>query len=231
MQNREAIHRTKRLFREINADSRLSDRTVFSLLENHAKWLIYRESEKLKLPKMDEIFQPYKCVEIIEAPLIDPCCGIKSLCTVYRTKDKIPDLYEDSMGVIIKSVTTIDDQTSLFVIKASEWERKANNPWLQKNKRNKFVFYSDGYLYFPEGSWKKVNIVGLFKRDISYIDLCDNCLTCNDETKECVRFLDRKFIIPEYLEAQMYDAVLKDLSNTYKRLPEKSNEINKNDNK
>jgi hypothetical protein len=227
---REAIHRLKRMLREINADSRLSDKTVYSLLKNHAKWLVYRESDKLKLIRGDKYFQPLNCVKVIEAPLIDPCCGIKSKCTVFRTEDRLPELYEDSAGVIIKNVLTIDNQTSLTQIKPAEWERKQSNPWLNKDKKNTFYFYNDGYLYFPNGSWKKVNVPGLYVEDISYIDLCDNCLTCEDETKKCVKFLDRQFILPEYLEAQMYDAAIKDLSNTYKRLPEKSVEINKNDN-
>jgi hypothetical protein len=230
--NREAISRLKRMLREINADSRLTDRTVYSLLENHAKWLIYRESEKLRLLKKDDVYQSYKCVEVIEAPIIDPCCGIRSDCTIYRTKNKIPPIYEDSFGVIIKSVTTIDNGVSLTPIKASEWERKNKNPWLSEDNKNKFYFYFDGYLYFPKGSWKKVNIFALYKKDISDLNLCENDNTpCNDETKKCKRFLDKQFIIPDYLEAQMFDSAIKDLSNTYKRFPEKSNEINKNDNK
>jgi hypothetical protein len=226
LSNRKAISRVKKIFREVNADSRLSNRTIYSLLESHAKFLIYRESEKLKLMKKDEIFQPYKCVEVIEAPLIDPCCGIKNLCTVYRTKDKIPSLYEDSYGVIIKSVTTIDDQTSLTSIKPTEWERKQNNPWIPKNQKNKFFFYSDGYLYFPNGSWKLINLRGLFTKDISNTQQCDDC-----KPKKCVKFLDQQFIIPEYLESQMFDFVKKDLIDTYTRLPEKSNHIDKQDNK
>lgn len=225
--NREAIYKVKRLFREVNADTRLSDRVIFSLLENHTKWLISRESDKLKLIRNEKIFQPLKCVKVIEAPLIDPCCGIKSLCTVFRTEEKLPDLFEDSNGIIIKNVTTIDTQTSLTQIKPSEWERKQNNPWINKDKKNTFFFYSDGYLYFPNGSWKMVEVVGLFKRDLYGMNKCDNCLTCEDETKECKRFLDKNFIIPEYLEAQMFDAVIKDLSNTYKRIKEESTNINK----
>lgn len=228
---REAVHRVKRLLREINADSRLSDRTVYSTLSNHAKWLIYRESEKLKLVKNDAIFQHLKCVEVIKAPLIDPCCGIKNLCTVYRTKYKLPELFEDSFGVIIKNVTTIDSKISLTQIKPNEWERKQSNPWISKDKKNKFYFYSDGYLYFPNGSWKMVEVPGLYRFDISDINLCDNKLTCEDESKVCKRFLDSNFIIPDYLESQMFDAVLKDLSNTYKKIPEQSANINKNDTK
>mgnify|MGYP003435876871 FL=1 len=76
-----------------------------------------------------------------------------------------------------------------------------------------------------------VEVPGLYRLDISNINLCDNRLTCEDESKECKRFLDRNFIIPDYLESQMFDAVLKDLSNTYKRIPEQSANINKNDTK
>lgn len=229
MSIREAIHRIKRMFREINADSRLSDRTVYSLMQNHAKWLIYRESEKLKLLKNDYTFQKLKCIPVIEAPLIDPCCGLRTCCTIYRTKDKLPRIYEDSSGVIIKSVTTIDGSKSLTPIKPSEWERKQGNPWIDKDKMNSYYFYFDGYLYFPNGSWKMVEAICLFKDDISDLNLCDDRGTCDDETKQCKRFLDNNFIIPEYLEAQMYDLVIKDLSNTYKKLQEKSNDINKND--
>lgn len=231
MTNREAIHRVRRLFRETNADSRLSDRTIYSLMQNHAKWLIYRESEKLKLIKTDHSFQKLKCIPVIEAPAIDPCCGIKSKCTVFRTKDRLPEIYEDSVGVIIRSVTTVDGSKSLVQIKPSEWERKQANPWLDQEKKNRFFFFNDGYLYFPNGGWKMVEAESLFKKDISDLNLCDDPSTCDDEKKECKRFLDKNFIIPEYLEAQMYDAVIKDLANTYKRLPEKSVEINKNDNK
>ena len=155
---REAIHRVKRLFREINSDSRLSDRTVYSLLSNHSKWLIYRESEKFTLLKLDKLFQPLNCIDVIEAPLIDPCCGIRNQCTIFRTKDKLPDMFEDSYGGIIRSVTAIDNQTSLTLIKPSEWERKQKNPWINKDKKNSFYFYSDGHLYFPNGFWKKVNL-------------------------------------------------------------------------
>lgn len=231
MQIRQAIHRVKRLFREVNADSRLSDRTVYSLILNHTKWLIYRESIKFNIVQVDSVFQILKCVPVIEAPLIDPCCGIKSKCTVYRTKDKLPDLYEDSGGVIIRDVLTIDGSKSLTQIKPSEWLRKQENPWLNKNKKNSFFFYSEGYLYFPNGSWKMIEVNGLFTEDISDLNICDDKNTCEDETKECRKFLDKKLIIPEFLEAQMFDNVIKDLANTYKKLPEKSNEINKNDNK
>lgn len=231
MTNRESIYKVKKLFREVNADSRLSNRLVFSLMKNASRWLISRESDKQKLIRNDKAFQMLKCIKVIEAPLIDPCCGIRSLCKIYRTEERLPELYEDGNGVIIRGVLTIDGQTSLFQIKPSEWERKQNNPWIDKDKKNRYFFYSDGYLYFPNGSWKKVEVDALYTEDISDLNLCDDKLTCDDETKQCLSFLDKRFILPEYLEAQMYDSVKKDLSEIYAKLPEKSNNINKNDNK
>lgn len=227
---REGIHKVKRLFREINADSRLSDRVVYSLMNTHTGWLVYRESEKLKLVKGDKIYQTIKCVPVIEAPLIDPCCGVKSNCTIYRTKDRLPELFEDGNGVIIKTAVSIDSSTSLTMIKPEEYERKVNNPWINQEKKNQYFFFNDGYLYFPGGNWKKIEVKAMFKLELNLNDLCTETPDCDDPAKKCIRFLDTRFIIPTFLEAQMFDAVIRDLSNTYKRLPEKSNEINKNDN-
>jgi hypothetical protein len=43
-------------------------------------------------------------------------------------------------------------------------------------------------------------------------------------------FLDKDFVFPNYLEGMLFDAALKELTSTYKAIPEHSHEINKNDN-
>ena len=224
--NREVISNIKKIIKEVNADSKLSNKFAYSLAKKHARWLIHRESEKLKLIKKDSIYQRLKCVEVIDAPAIDPCCGIKSLCTVKRTKDKIPSMYEDSMGALIKTINTIDSQTSLISIKASDWERKQSNPWIPKNNKNKYFFYSDGHIYFPNGAWKKVEIVAYFEEDISHLNKCDQLGDCKED---CVPFLDREFRLPEYIQAELFANIKKDLMESYSQLPEKSHNINKND--
>ena len=67
MTNREAISTVKRLFRQINADSLMSNKFVYSLLKKHAKWLIYRDSDKLRLLRKHKIYQKIKCLKVIEA--------------------------------------------------------------------------------------------------------------------------------------------------------------------
>ena len=230
MTNREAITTVIRLFKQINADSLMSYKFVYSLLMKHSKWLIYRDSEKLRLLRRHKIYQKVKCLKVIEAPSIDPCCGVKNAnCTIYRTEVKIPELYEDSEGVIIHNITSIDGWTDIVLTTVSSIKRMLNNPWKGKS-RNKYIyaFYNDGYMYFPNNHLKMIEVEGLFTKKV---DSKENCTPCKDCDKTpCTKFLDLDFIIPDYLEAQMMDAVIKDLANTYTRMPEKGHEINKNDN-
>lgn len=226
MTNREAISQLKKLFREINADSKLTNKFSYSVLMKHAKWLIYRDSERLRLIRKHKIYQKAKCIEVIEAPSIDPCCGVTG-CTIYRTKNKLPEMYEDSAGVIIHNITSIDGWTDIILTTAASVKRKLNNAWISKGvKGTIYAFYSDGYLYFPKQNLRKIDIEALYTKKIDENKECEPCKDCTDN---CKRFLDNDFIIPDYLEAQMMDAAIKDLASTFERVPEKSQEINKKD--
>lgn len=232
---REAISITKKLFREVNADSRLPNKMAYSLLLKHSRWLVQQESEKMKLSKQNKFFQTIKYIDVIEAPAVDPYCGIKSNCKVYRTADRLPTLFEDTGGVIIRVVTSIDNSEEINWITIAEWKRKIDNPWIKKLGR--YVFYSDGYLYFPVDPkikapdvWRKVNIDGAFETDVSYMNMCDNTPDGIDQTKRCIPFMDGNFMIPVHLEGRLFDAVIKDIGGIYEKTHEKSNSINKDDN-
>jgi len=222
MTNREAISRVKKIFREVNADSRFTNKLAFSILKTAARVLIKRENDRLKIYNQLQLFQPYKCVEVIEAPAIDPCCGIRSHCKVWRTKEKLPKFYEDTSGPIIKSVYTIDNLERFYNINPTDYINIINNPWI-KNDTNKYFFPHDGYLYFPNGGYRKVEIMG-YNEDEIHND-CDS-----NSKKECVRFLDQQFRIPGYLEKPIFEFVEQEIMNTYARLHEKSAQIDKNDN-
>lgn len=221
MTNREAISRVKKILREVNADSRFTNRLAYSMLKTAANFLIQKESDRLKLVKQTNLFRRLKCVKVIEAPTIDPCCGIKSKCKVWRTEERLPSTYSDLYGPIIKNVYTIDGSQTLLYIQPSDYERIAMNPWKKKNV-NKYYFFSDGYLYFPNGAYKQVEIEAYFETD-------PKCDCCGDGDK-CIKFLDKAFIIPGYLESALFQMIEQEALQTYKNLPEKSHEINKNDN-
>ena len=230
MTNREAIYQIRRTLKEVNADSKMTNRHIYSILKKHSRLLIQRESDRLNLLKKRNIFKTLKCIDVVEAPAIDPCCGLRSKCTVWRTKDRVPKIYEDSYGAIIRGVKTVDGFTSLNLINPGDFERKLNNPWIPKNNLKKYYFYSDGYIYFPNGGYKKVQIEAFYEDDITGLSMCTASEDYKGLGKDCIGFLDQTFPLPDYLESRVFELTLQELSNTYERLVDKSAEINKNDN-
>lgn len=227
MTKREAIYQLKRLFREVNADSRLTNRLAYSVLQKHSRWLIKRDSERLSLLKKSNLFKTLKCVKVIEAPAVDPCCGIKSHCKVWRTETPLPDIFEDNNGPIIRNITTIDSSKEIRIISPTAWLRKSKNPW-RKNNSDKYAFYSDNHLYFPNGGYKMIQVEAYFEESISDYNDC-NSDDSDDSTSSgnCGRFLDEDFNIPDYLEGQLFDYAIKDIGGTYARIPEASTQIDK----
>lgn len=228
MKNREAISRIKKLFKEVNADSRFTSRLAYSILLSISKLLIKRDSERLKIMSQSNLFKKLKCVEVIDAPAIDPCCGIKSLCTVKRTKNKLPKIYADTYGPLIRNVVSIDGSQTLVGIQAQEFERISKNPW-NKKKDVKYFFYSDGHLYFPNGGFKMVEVDAYWEESIvGYSD----CNKSEDESNDsgCSLFLDQEFSIPGYFEAAMFQMAEQEIKGTYAVIPSKDEQIDKNSN-
>lgn len=221
MINREGISRVRKMFKEVHADSRFTARLAFSILVSIAKVLIKKDSERLKIMSQSHLFKKLRCLEVEEAPAIDPCCGIKSLCTVYRTKNKLPKIYSDTYGPIIRDVFAIDGSQTITLIQAQDYERLAKNPW-NKSKKDLYAFWSEDRLYFPNGAWKKVDVEAFWAESLNGFAGCD-------EDTECERFLDQEFMVPGYYEADLFRLAETEIKGTYASVPDKSNEINKND--
>lgn len=234
--NREAIAQVKGLFRESNADSTLTNKQAYSLIKKHSFWIIKRESERLKFLRMDSLFQPWSCQEVVLAPVGDNCCALKGIlnCNIYRTKNKLPEAYEDLRGPIIREVTSLDRSTKIVINSPQQIQRLLTNRYAKKylgKDKTIRAYYSDGYFYFPENYIKIIRIEALFMSEL-VPDKNDDCSPCKDceETSKCKKFLDRDFMVSDYLWAQIIDAVKNDLG-VREQMPDKSHTIDKNDNK
>jgi hypothetical protein len=220
----ELISQVKNQLRLVNADVTLSNRFIWSLIEKHLMWLIKRENSKLDLFGLNDIFQTYKCVDVIDAPAIDECCGLRSKCTVHRTAEKLPQIYEDGDGVMIKSVYSIDGSVDFTNISIHEYMRKLENPTTRKYDKGRYYFYSGGYLYFPKQNIKKVMVKAYFTEEVN--NNC--CKTCEDNDGNCISKFDQKIRIPDYIVGELMAQVINDLTITIK-IPQ-DQMINKNEN-
>jgi len=219
----EIISQLSNEFALSHADSRITNKFWYSLIQKHTAWIVKQESDKMFLFHTDSIWQTLNCVDLIEVPTTDDCCKYNGpSCKIYRTKDKIPKLYEDVFGVIIKNVNSIDYSKSIQHITIQEWLRKQNNPD-SKYDRNFYYFYKNGYLYFPNIKWKLVSITGYFSDSINKYNTCDN----EPIENQCESLFESEWRIPSHLIARVVDACLKELSSTMMQVKE-DNQIDKN---
>ena len=103
------VSRIKNQVKAVRQDAFLTDRYVYSVTIKYAQVLMRRQDSQNKLMKFNSIWQTLPCVELIEVDKIEACCaGIKSGCTIKRTKDKLPTFMEGYWGPLIRTVSSID---------------------------------------------------------------------------------------------------------------------------
>jgi hypothetical protein len=131
----------------------------------------------------------------------------------------VPDIWMDDAGPIMRAVSSVDNSTYFFYITATNWQNRRNDPY-DKLAKNNYVFFANGYLWFPEHNPHKINLEAFFIEDVADKNDCA-------EKKPCLRFLDGRFFVPEWLEAEMFSKALELLAGVSKRLPE-DEQIDKN---
>jgi hypothetical protein len=191
---------------------------LYSVLEEQAKWLIKREENASRIYRSNTLFQTLRCFEVIEISTTEDC-GILSCDKIFRTQDKVPVCWEDSNGYIIKDVSSIDNSVSFTDISPISWPSIVKHP-NYKYVKTYYFYQKDGYLYFPERAPKAINVFLYAKRDVSHMGSCG-------KPKVCVSFMDEKFRIPDWIEAELFNKALIQLASITSRLQD-DNQIDKN---
>lgn len=219
---REAISLIKKEIREVNADSRLHNKFIYSKLIAKSNILIQRDADALKLGSLQDLYQTIKCAEVEEVPAIDPNCFISSDLKLYRTC-KLPDLYSDFSGVLIKSVRSVDRFGKDIKLESVDYIVNLREDTNSRFDKSIYGFYEDGRIYLEKNL--PIRIEGMYVADISSYKGCN----CGEKDEDCIRFLDTKWYIPRKLEDDVISLVIRDLGGGYKRIPEQA-VINKDPN-
>lgn len=198
----ESISRIKNTVKGVKEDAFLTDRFIYSLILKYAKVLIRRQDNENKIMRFHSLFLKVPCIDLIEVDKIEACCsGIKTGCTIMRTKDRLPKVLEGVFGPLFRSVTSIDG--SVFVLKTYPTTFTSMTHLSSfKYNTNKYYWFIDDYLYLPNVSWDAISVEGLWEADVAYLQ-CDS--------KECTPRQEDSTHIPEYLFAEIESMVLKDL--------------------
>jgi hypothetical protein len=168
------VARLRKIAKAIIPDSFLTDRDLYSIFLKYAYLYIRRQDNLNRIMKYNTVFQVIPCVELIEVDKVEACClGIQSGCTIKRTKDKLPKVIDGAYGPLFRNVTSIDRGTSIIFTPPSIYVEMTKSKSFKYNT-NKYGWYVDGYLYFPNIDWDAVLIEALFEVDLAVSDGCRN---------------------------------------------------------
>ena len=200
----EAISRIRNVIKAVKEDPFVTDRFLFSLIMKHAKFLIRRQANERKILRYQGIFQFLPCVEMVELDKVPECCiGIRTGCTIRRSKDPLPELLEGNFGPIIRTVSSLDLSTELTRTYPAQYANLTHLSTFKYNK-TKYYWFLDGHIYIPDVEWEAFYIEALFNGDIAKY-------ACDRESDGCTLAQDMPLNIPDYLFTEIEQLVLQEL--------------------
>lgn len=204
----ESISRVRNVLKSVKEDPFMTDRFIFSMIMKYAKMLIRRQDKEGKILTYYGLFQFIPCMELIELDKVPVCCiGIRTGCTIRRTKDRLPDMMEGSLGPIFRTVASLDLSTDLVATLPALYSNLTNMTTFKYNK-SKYFWYLDGYIYVPDVEWEAIYIEGIFDDNIAKY-VCDA-----DEKDVCKNAQDLPLNVPDYLLAEIEQMALKEILTT-----------------
>jgi hypothetical protein len=202
----DVVSRLRNQLKGNKQDAFMTDRMIYAFVLKHAKWLMKREDGKNKLMAFSSVIQTMDYVELIEIDKVEACCtGVRSDCTIKRTKDKLPVFLQGYFGPLIRTISSIDGSEEMQAILPSSYIGIVNSKNFRFNKTKYYWFLND-YLYFPNLEWDAVRIEGIFEDDISK-------WTCEED--DCTLRQDQTLNIPDYLLGELESQVFKDVMGLY----------------
>ena len=200
------VSRLRSQLKGVKQDAFLTDRMIYTFVLKNAKFLMKREDAKNKLMVFSAVIQTMDYVELIEVDKVEACCtGIRSDCTIKRTKDKLPVFLQGYFGPLIRTIASLDGSEELQPILPTVYSSISRSKNFRFNK-TKYYWFIDDYIYFPDLQWDAVRIEGIFEDDIS-------AWTC--EKDECLVRQDQSFNVPDYLLSELEAQVFKDFAGVF----------------
>jgi hypothetical protein len=191
----ESVARVRGILKGSNEDSFLTDRFVYSIISKYMKVLLKREQNQKKLMANDDLFQIISSIDLIEVDKIEAdCAPLKSNCTILRTENKIPKLFNGARGPLIRKVYSIDGSYEFKQTSPTNYISLSKSTNFKYNKQ-KYFWYRNDYLYFPDSEVEAVMVEALWEDSLDGF--------CSIDETDCTLMQDKKLPLPEYLFAEV----------------------------
>ena len=199
----ECVSRLRSKIKARTEDAFVTDRYLYSVFISYAKVLIRRQDNENKIMRYDSLFELLPMVDLIEVDKAEAnCAGIKTGCKIMRTKNKLPKVFQGSLGPIFRNVGPIDGSDTFQQINSAIYVAMTTSTNFKYNKTHYF-WYRNGHLYFPDIKWVAVQIEGMFEEPVDKF--------CNLNDVDCTNMQEKELNLPEYLIAEAEQMASQDL--------------------
>lgn len=189
-------------------DAFMTDRYIYSLVLKYAQLFMRRQDSSNKLMKFNSVWQSLNFVELVEIDKVEAqCTGIQSGCTIKRTKHKLPTFMEGYWGPLIRTVSSIDGSVEIQPTSPGSYTSMTKTTTFKYNN-NKYFWFINDYLYFPNIEWDAIKLEGVFEGDISD-------WTCEEDDNCVPRYLQNMYV-PEFLFAEIESQIMNVMMNSLK---------------
>lgn len=196
--------RIRGMIKAYHQDAFITDRYIYSVFKKYADLLMKELDQKGRLIGFSSVFETLDYVALEEVDKVEAaqCIGVYSYATFRKTKLSIPMFQEGLHGPMVRSITSLDGSVSLTLTTLDAWVIMSKSKNFKYNKE-KYAWYLNDRLYFPNIDWPAVRIEGIFEGDIS-------AFKCNYEDKCKIR-QEQSLNIPDYLVARIEQMAMTEL--------------------
>lgn len=221
MTRQEVISRLRNSIKEVNADTKYTNRYLWNVFWTNAQLLIKQESDRFKLYNQTDIFKTI-CVKMeAVSPLLCDCLALPMDCVVYRSRFKLPKLVEGSYGMIYRFISSADLSNKIVLTTPYTYSLKQT-----KYNKEKYGFIHDSFLWLPNTKWSHIIISGIFETDIPKEFQCD----CEESTQnDCGSLLFSTSGVPQYLIQPAIQMALQELGATKTLISDELGNTNPNE--
>ena len=216
----EATSRIRNQVKAVKEDPFLTDRFLYSLLLKYAHMYIRRMDSLNQMIKFSTLFETLSCMRLITVDRIEACCtNIKIEVKIKRTEEKIPGVMTASFGPLIRTVSSADGSEEVYPTTPSTYTSMTKTTSFKYNK-NKYYWFLNGYLYFPDVSWDQIAVDGIFEGDTTKFRA--------ENKNTCISRQEQVFPVPDFLFAEIEKQVVADLGGTMQIPPDEQDDKRSN---
>lgn len=196
------VSRLRGLLKATHQESGITDRTLYNVFKKYADLIVKEMDQKGKLMGFSSVFETLDYVELEEVDKVEATCMcIKSYSTFMKTKLPMPMFREGAYGPMVRSITSLDGSISLTLTTLDTYNLLSKSKNFRYNKE-KYAWYLNEHLYFPNIDWPAVRIEGIFEDEIWMFN-------CNKD--RCVIRQEQSLNVPDYLVSRIEQMAMQEL--------------------